>query len=155
MQASFDQFTPGKILVPIVNDRLPRFIRLMETTDLQEAMMLLSRAVTFHPKTGVTIAETEGKRPYTGELINGFLELLRVRAEEEGNLDFHRMAQEIMYALPEGEKFYGIGVSREQLLKGFNPDSGRSSTLEKAISRYNRNPAPTPAPVRDFFPLVM
>jgi hypothetical protein len=135
------EYFPKPILVPVLTDRLPRFLRLMETTDLIEILDLISPAVLFNPEGGVILRPSETRKPFKGELINGFLELLRVRAVEENNQDLLRITQEIASALPRIGQFYGMGKPIEDVLDGFNSDaSPRSPELMLAINRIVSKP---------------
>jgi len=149
VQNLFAMYFPKPILVPIVSDRLPRLLRLMQTNDLVEILGLIAPAVRLNPESGVTLAASETDKLYKGEMINGFLEYLRIRAkkEKDGDLsrDLSRTVQEIGYELSSngGSQFYGIGETMEDLLKGFDPlsrQSQRSIELDLAIKRVAGDP---------------
>jgi len=133
-----DRYFPKPILVPVLTDRLPRFLRLRETKELVEILDLISPAVQFNPQ-GVTLKPSETRKPFKGELINGFLELLRMKAikEKDPNLsrDLSRIVQEIAHALPRISQFYGMGKPIDKVLEGFDPDpSARSTDLMLGIA---------------------
>lgn len=130
-----DQYFPKPIMVPVLTDRLPRFLRLMETQDLNEVLTLLSPAVMFRPQGGIALKPFETDKPFKGELINGTLELLRVRAEAEKSPELLRMVQEMAFGLPPTSKFYGIARPLEEVLAGFDPQSPRPPALRVAIEK--------------------
>jgi hypothetical protein len=138
VQQMLDEYFPKPILVPVTSNRLPRFLRLMETSDLVETLGLISPAVQFVQGGGVVFAASETEKPLKGELINGFLELLRVKGvnEKDPDLsrDLSRVVKEIACALPNADQFCGMGKPIKEVLTDFDATS-RSLDLTHAIAK--------------------